>query len=120
MWVDEDEADDLLSAIKGELHGRNFGAAVRLEVADNCSEETIRFLCEHHNLELSEVYQVNGPVNLHRVSAVADLVDRPDLKFPPTTASKSPSVQQTPLPRSESGTSSFTIPTSPTHPSFPS
>jgi len=87
MWVDEDEADDLLSAIKGELHGRNFGAAVRLEVADNCSNETIRYLCEQHNLEVSEVYQVNGPVNLHRVSALADLVDRPDLKFAPTTPS---------------------------------
>ncbi len=87
MWVDEDEADDLLSAIKGELHGRNFGTAVRLEVADNCSAETIRYLCEHHNLEASEVYQVNGPVNLHRVSALADLVDRPDLKFLPTTPS---------------------------------
>ena len=44
MWVDEDEADDLLSAIKGELHGRNFGTAVRLEVADNCSAETMRYL----------------------------------------------------------------------------
>ena len=97
MWVDEDEADDLLSAIKGELHGRNFGAAVRLEVADNCSEETIRFLCEHHNLEHSEVYQVNGPVNLHRVSAVADLVDRPDLKFPPTT----PSIQESLGPKAD-------------------
>lgn len=85
MWVDEDEADDLLSAIKGELHGRNFGAAVRLEVADTCSDETIRFLCEQHNLEPDEVYQVNGPVNLHRVSALADVVERPDLKFPPTT-----------------------------------
>jgi len=87
MWVDEDEADDLLSAIKGELHGRNYGSAVRLEVADNCSKETVRLLLEQHNLDASEMYQVNGPVNLHRVSALADLVDRPDLKFPPMTPS---------------------------------
>jgi polyphosphate kinase len=87
MWVNEDEADDLLSAIKGELHGRHYGAAVRLEVADNCSDETIRYLREQHELEMPEVYQVNGPVNLHRVSALVDLVDRPDLKFPATTPS---------------------------------
>ena len=31
------------------------------------------------------MYQVQGPVNLHRVSALADEVDRPDLKFPPQT-----------------------------------
>lgn len=87
MWVDEDEADDLLAAIKGELHGRNFGAAVRLEVADNCNQEVVRLLCSQHGLDEHEVYQVNGPVNLHRVSALADLVDRGDLKFPPTTPS---------------------------------
>ena len=85
MWVDEDEVEDLLSAIKGELHGRNYGAAVRLEVANNCSEEAIRLLLEHHGLSASDMYQVNGPVNLHRVSALADVVDRPDLKFPATT-----------------------------------
>ena len=85
MWVDEDEADDLLDAIKGELHGRNYGAAVRLEVADNCSADTVRFLREQHGLDEADVYQVNGPVNLHRVSALVDLVDRADLKFPPTT-----------------------------------
>jgi len=85
MWVDEDEVEDLLSAIKGELHGRNYGAAVRLEVADNCSDGAIRLLLEHHELSESDMYQVRGPVNLHRVSALADLVDRPDLKFPPST-----------------------------------
>lgn len=87
MWVDEDEADDLLSAIKGELHGRNFGAAVRLEVADNCNQEIIHLLLSQHGLSEQDVYQVRGPVNLHRVSALADLVDRADLKFPPTTPS---------------------------------
>jgi polyphosphate kinase len=85
LWVDEDEADDLLSAIKGELHGRNYGAAVRLEVADNCSPETVQLLLEQHGLGEADMFQVKGPVNLHRVSSLADLVDRPDLKFPPTT-----------------------------------
>jgi polyphosphate kinase len=85
MWVDEDEADDLLSAIKGELHGRNYGAAVRLEVADNCSSETVQLLLEQHGLGEADMFQVKGPVNLHRVSSLADLVDRPDLKFPPNT-----------------------------------
>ncbi|MAY82023.1 MAG: polyphosphate kinase 1 [Deltaproteobacteria bacterium] len=87
MWVDEDEVDDLLSALKGELHGRNYGRAVRLEVADNCEKETQNFLLDQHNLTESEMYQVKGPVNLHRVSALADFVDRPDLKFAPTTPS---------------------------------
>ena len=39
------------------------------------------------NFELgeSEVYRCAGPVNLHRVNAIYDQVDRPDLKFPKFT-----------------------------------
>jgi len=31
----------------------------------------------------ADVYLCSGPVNLHRASAVYDMVDRPDLKYPP-------------------------------------
>ena len=78
LWVDEEEVEDLRSALKGELHGRKFGRAVRLEVADNCSESTARFLAAQHNLDQQrDVYIVNGPVNLHRLDALVGLVHRP-------------------------------------------
>mgnify|MGYP000211070426 CR=1 FL=1 len=35
-------------------------------------------------------YEVDGPVNLNRLSAVVDLADRPDLKFPPFTPGTPP------------------------------
>jgi len=36
LLVDEEEAEDLLVALEGELSQRQWGEAVRLEVADNC------------------------------------------------------------------------------------
>jgi polyphosphate kinase len=83
LWVDEEEVDDLLRAVKGELSGRNYGDAVRLEVAENCTEDMARFLLETFDLEERDLYKVNGPVNLHRVMALHELVDRQDLKYRP-------------------------------------
>src|SRR5690606_11197408 len=39
-------------------------------------------------LGADDLYQVNGPVNLNRLLAIYDLVDRPDLKYPPFTPSR--------------------------------
>jgi len=83
LWVDEEESDDLMRALKGELADRNFGDAVRLEVADTCTEEMSSFLLTTFGLEPSDLYRVHGPVNLHRMIAMYELSERPELKFPP-------------------------------------
>lgn len=82
LFVDEEEIDDLLRAVEGELISRHFGDTVRLEVSENCPEELISFLQHRFELTDDDIYRVNGPVNLNRVSAIADMVDRPELKFP--------------------------------------
>ena len=43
MFVDEEEVEDLLKALKGQPHGRNFGESVRLEVSNNCPPQLQRF-----------------------------------------------------------------------------
>ncbi|HKK15934.1 MAG TPA: polyphosphate kinase 1 [Gammaproteobacteria bacterium] len=82
LFVDDEEVDDLLRALEGELPSRRFNDAVRLEVADNCPEEVSNFLLQEFNLDNSDLYKVNGPVNLSRLQQVYDLVDRPDLIYP--------------------------------------
>lgn len=82
MFLDEEETDDLLQAMQGELPQRNYGAVVRLEVSDHCPQDNIDYLMEQFGLETSDVYNVNGPVNLNRLMAISDLVERPDLRFP--------------------------------------
>lgn len=84
--VDED-AEDLARALRGELHSRRFGRAVRLEVADNCPEPLVNFLLKEAGLSKTELYQVNGPVNLHRMMDIMEIVDRSDLLYPPLTPS---------------------------------
>ena len=79
MNVDED-AEDLALALKGELLSRRYGAAVRLEVADNCPRNIIDYLLKQFGLTDEALYQCNGPVNLARMLSN---FDRPNLKFPP-------------------------------------
>jgi polyphosphate kinase len=64
-----------------ELPQRHFGDAVRLEVADNCSEAMADFLLQQFNLDRSSLYRVPGIVNLVRLNRVPDWVDRQDLKY---------------------------------------
>jgi polyphosphate kinase len=85
LFVDEEETKNLRQVLQGELPHRHFGAAVRLEVADNCSEPMIGFLLRQFDLDRDDLYQAHGPVNLVRLIQVPDWVDRPDLKFPPFT-----------------------------------
>jgi len=90
LFVDEEEIDDLLRAMEGKLASRRYGDAVRLEVTHNCPEKVVDYLLAQFELGRDDLYQVNGPVNLNRLQAVCDLVERPDLKFPPFT----PGLQQ--------------------------
>ncbi|PAU81784.1 polyphosphate kinase 1 [Halovibrio salipaludis] len=81
----EDDLEDLASALRGELLSRRFGDAVRLEVADNCPRHLADFLLRQFGLTERELYWANGPVNLARLTAVSDLVNRPDLQYPAMT-----------------------------------
>ncbi|GAA5158915.1 polyphosphate kinase 1 [Viridibacterium curvum] len=87
LFVDEEEVKDLRKTLQGELQQRNYGDAVRLEVADNTSPQITDFLLQQFGLEREELYRVPGIVNLVRLMQVPDWVDRPDLKYPPFTAS---------------------------------
>jgi polyphosphate kinase len=83
LWIDEEEVEDLMMALKGELPRRHYGKAVRLEVTNETSPEIVQFLLDQFELAESDLYMVNGPVNLHRLEALVDVVDRPDLKYRP-------------------------------------
>lgn len=87
LFVDEEEIDDLLLALEGELSARRYGDAVRLEVSHDCPQELSGFLAAQFLLKSEDVYRCNGPVNLMRLAALPDIVDRPDLKYPAFTPS---------------------------------
>lgn len=85
LAIDTEETSDLLATVADELTHRNYGDEVRLEIAHNCPDEMVEFLRNQCGMDTSNVYQVNGPVNLSRLQALHSLVDRHDLKFKPFT-----------------------------------
>ncbi len=87
LFVEQEEVDDLLRAVEGELASRRYGDAVRLEAAHDCPREILTYLLAQFALTNEDLYMVPGPVNLNRLMAVYDLVDRAEIKYPPFTPS---------------------------------
>jgi polyphosphate kinase len=83
LFVDDEEITNLRVALQGELPQRHFGDAVRLEISENCSEPMAQLLMKEFELEQRDVYRVSGPVNLVRLMQLPELVEIPELKFPP-------------------------------------
>lgn len=85
--VDEEESEDLLSTIQQELRRRDRGNAVRLELDHNASSALEALLMQSLKLGPSDVYRVNGPLQLQDVSGIADLDPRPDNRVEPLAPS---------------------------------
>lgn len=90
------EVEDLARALRGELHTRRFGSAVRLEVAAECPDDLVEFLLDQFNLEAEDLFHVPGPVNLGRMMQLRGMVERPDLVFPPFTPSLPEALREAP------------------------
>ena len=80
LYVDEEESENLLHAIEEELRHVNRGAAVRLEVQEDCPDAVADRLLEIFNLGQGDLYRHDGPINLTRLMPLALSIDRPDLR----------------------------------------
>lgn len=87
MAVEEDRDEDLLQALERELARRRFGSPVRLEVADDMTENMLELLLRELDVHPGDVIQVPGLLDLSSLWQVYG-VDRPALKdraFVPAT-----------------------------------
>lgn len=80
--VEEDDAENLLTAMEEELARRRFGAVVRLEVTDTISPFVLKYLMQRLHLTPNDVYQLPPPVDFTIFNELHDL-DIPALKYPP-------------------------------------
>lgn len=85
LWVDEEDVKNLRQTLQSELHSRQFGFAVRLEVARNCPQHLAEFLLEQFSIDKSRLYAVDGPVNMVRLIELANSITQPSLHFPAFT-----------------------------------
>lgn len=83
IFLDEEETDDLLRAVQGELVYRQYGDEVRLELTGTCPQDIEDFLLERCEIHRRDMYKVDGPVNLNRLSDLFDLIEDPHMAFPP-------------------------------------
>ncbi|MGA1205033.1 MAG: polyphosphate kinase 1 [Opitutales bacterium] len=94
LYIDEEEVENLLQSIEEELYNLRKGAAVRLEIEADVPDDLLSELLDAIRLGRQNVFRINGPINLMRLMSVYDLIDRPDLKFPPSHSYHPPVFRQ--------------------------
>ncbi len=79
----EDEAGDILSTMKRELHNqRRFSFPVRLEISSSMPDKMVEYLTESIGLTERDVYRIGGFLNVPDLMSLYK-IDRPDLKDEP-------------------------------------
>jgi polyphosphate kinase len=80
--VEEDDAENLLTAMERELMRRRFGPAVRLEVEETVDPHVLDLLKRELGVSDYEVLSLPGPLDLTGLHNIAHL-DRAELKYRP-------------------------------------
>ena len=81
LYFQEEESRSLLDSVRSELHNRRKGDAVRLEIEEGADAEIVDRLRMNFELDDSQVFSTDGPVNLSRLMNLYSDSPRPDLKF---------------------------------------
>jgi len=93
LYIDDEEAENLLKKIEEELRNLRRGAAVRLEIEPGIGEDLFNLLCGQLGLSRDFAFQLPSPLNLLRLMSLYELTDRPDLKYPPFTPAEHPGLR---------------------------
>jgi polyphosphate kinase len=78
--VEEDDAENLLTALEKELLRRRFGPPVRLEVEESVDDHVLELLVSELGVAPEEVFRLPGPLDLRGLHDIADL-PRQDLQY---------------------------------------
>jgi polyphosphate kinase len=97
--VEEDRDEDLLQALERELARRRFGSPVRLEIADDMTENMLELLLRELDVHPGDVIEVSGLLDLSSLWQIYG-VDRPDLKDPPFVPATPPAFGERETPKS--------------------
>lgn len=89
LEIEEDEADDLLAAVKDFIDQRRFGDVIRLEVEFGSDPALVQFLTERLDLLPFQIFRIKGPLAMSEFMPLYGL-DRPALKDAPYKGLESP------------------------------
>ncbi len=94
LEVEEDDAENLLTALERELTRRRFGPPVRLEVEEAMDDHVLELIVRELGVASTEVYRLPAPLDLRALHIVADL-ERTELHFEPFVARTNPDLAPT-------------------------
>src|SRR5437870_5054970 len=83
LYIDDEEAENLLRSIEQELRRSSRGDAVRLEVEADCPKDFLGLLLEFFDLSEADAYKLDGPLSMTHLApllandAFAKFKDRP-------------------------------------------
>ena len=92
LYIDEEEAENLLRTIEDELRKRARGNAVRLEVETGCPVEMRHVLLEIFKLGERDLYEVNGPLNFLHLMPLTSIPELGSLRDKPYVPVISPAL----------------------------
>lgn len=81
--VDEDESEDLLTAVQLSLNQRKWGSAIRLEVEHGISPLLLKILEEELEISAAAEYKINGPIDLTFLMKLSALKGYDFLRYKP-------------------------------------
>jgi polyphosphate kinase len=93
LYIEEEEASNLLKAVEAELHNRRRGDAVRMEMERYCPMDIRKALLGTFRLTEEDLYVIEGPLNPVRLMAICEGDHSPELRDPPFIAPVAASVR---------------------------
>lgn len=81
--VDEEEAEDLLTAVEQSLKQRKWGSAIRLEVANDINKSLLKILEAELEISEEDEYEISGPLDLTFLMKLSNLKGYDNLKYEP-------------------------------------
>lgn len=82
LYVDEEEAVNLLEAIEDEIRNLRKGAPVRLEIEADVPAGEMQWLLDSIGLTADNAFLIPGPVNMLRLGSLIEMIGRPELLYP--------------------------------------
>lgn len=90
LSIDEEDAADLLKEIEKQLKKRQWGQAIRLEVQGNIDKQLLKKLKSELNITDSDIYRIDGPLDLTFLMKLYGSFDYAKLKTPKYTPAPVP------------------------------
>lgn len=90
--IEEDEADDLLVAVRDYVEQRRFGSIVRLEMVGDMPQCLEDFLVKHLGTKPYQIYKSKMPLAFSEFMGLGS-INRPALKYPPSHPTLPPALE---------------------------